>query len=225
MPIWMIIFIIVAVVGIILLSGTTLLRKKTREEYLQELVQFLEGKLSPLEGYENSFRITFQYEGRAFEFQDIEDKGFAGLGHKAFLRTQTDSVLTLSFTEAARSGIRSNIVQASQISSKETSSLTIPEELKEFKIFTNQIKQAGALFFDDTILDIFVNYKQQDPHGHPLMPLRIQDGWLSLEFFSGINMHPNLFDLQNSVSKIERYLKHFLILAKVIEQNEKESAA
>ncbi len=218
MNIWIVIIIVAAVAGIILLSGKTPLRRKTREEYLRELAQFLEGQLSPLEGFENSFKILFQSAGRAFEFQDIEEKGFAGPGHKAFLRTKTDSHLTISFTEAARPTIRSNIVQASQIGEEEGSSLIIPRELKEFKIFTNNVKQANALFFDEKILDIFVNFKQLDPRGHSVVPFRVQDGWLSLEFFSGVEMQPSLFDLQHSVAKIEDYLKDFLFLAKAIEK-------
>lgn len=222
MNIWIVVLILAAIVGIILLSGKTPSRRKTREEYLHELAQFLEGQFSLLEGFDNSFKITFQFGGRPFEFQDIEEKGFGGPGHKAFLRTKTDGNLTMNFTEAARPTIRSNIVQASQISEPEISSLTIPRELKEFKIFTNQVKKVNRLFADSKVLDVFINLKQLDPRGHPVMPFRIQDGWLSLEFFSGVEMQPSLFDLQHSVAKIEEYLKDFLFLAQAIEKKEKE---
>lgn len=218
MNLWIIAIVMIIVVGIILLSGKTSgLRKKTQEEYLKEFTKFVEGKCEPLPDYENSFRIIFDFEGRLFEFDGIEDKGLQETRYKAFLKTKTKSDLTVSLTEAPRATIRSTIVQASQISDQPIEAVVVPRELKQFSIFTNHVRELNALLADPKILDIFKHFKNTGPRGEPVMTLRIQDGWISLEFSSSVTIKPSWFELQQGVARIERYLDQMRILAKGVE--------
>ena len=216
---WIVAIIIFSVAGIIFLSSkNTPIRKKTREDFLEELRKFLEGRLEPLAHFENSYRIAFDFEGRAFEFEHIEDKGFEKVHYKAFLKTKTPTDFILNFTEAARATIRSDIVQASNIKEPTVERVAIPKELKGFNIFSNHPVWVNGIFAYDKILDIFLDLRSKGPRGEPIMPIRVQDGVVSLEFYLGALLKPNLHDVHENVAKIENYLDRVALLAEAIEE-------
>jgi len=217
MSVWIIAIIALLVVGIIVLSAQAPPKPKTRAECLERLNKFLEGQLTPLEGYEQGYKITFHFDGTDFVFEDIEEEGFQEKVHKAFLKTKTQTNLTITFTESERATIRSNIVKALEITDKPIEKLAIPKELKRFKVFTNDIEKTNALFGDPRVLDIFVHYANTGLRGEPSMSLKIQDGWIVLEFFSSVTMRPNLFDVMQSPAKIESQVINLIRLAKVVE--------
>ena len=214
---WIIVIIVGFVLGIIVLSAHAPHKSKTRAEYLEGLSKFLEGQLTPLEGYEQGYKIQFNFEGLDFVFEDIEEEGFQEKVHKAFMKTKTQTNLTISFTEGARATIRSNIVKASEITDQPIEKLVIPKELKRFTIFTNNIEETNDLFANPRILRIFIHYANTGARGEPAMALKIQDGLIVLEFFSRVTMRPNLFDVMQSPAKIETELFHLIRLAKAVE--------
>ena len=108
---------VILTAGIILLSGKSpLKKKKTREQFLQDLAEFLEGTLEPIEddANPNSFRIRFKYSGVDFVYEDFEKLGFKDKIYIAYLRAKTTSRLTLTFSAKKRSTkIRTDIFIAS----------------------------------------------------------------------------------------------------------------
>ncbi len=215
---WIIAIIVLIVAGIIFLTGSSPLKKKTRQEYLEELSRFLEGQLSPLEEGTNNYQIAFKFEGRDFVYEDLEQEGFQEKVHKAFLKTQTKSSLTMDFTEEVRMTIKSRVVQASEISDKPIEKLNVPKSLKKFKIFANHIEKANALFDDPKALRIFTYYANTGLRGEAVMTLRLQTGLIILEFTSNMDMRPNLFELLHSPAKIEQDLRNLISLAKILEE-------
>ncbi|MFA5088150.1 MAG: hypothetical protein WC552_03845 [Candidatus Omnitrophota bacterium] len=215
---WFVIAIIAVVIVIVLLSRKTSSDKERREDYLQEMKSFLDGPLEALAGYENSYRIPFLYKGRAFEFLDIEEPGFKSLERKAFLKIKTSVDLTINMTERARDTVRSGIVQVSELSNRINNVVETPEKLKRFEISTNNINKVNELFANDKIVDIFGKFMSIDRRGQPIMALKIQDGVITLEFYSDVALAPNLYDLKHNVSSLEGYLARLLILVEAVER-------
>lgn len=217
MATWIIVTVVVIVLAIVFLSGRSLTKSKTREEYLQELAAYLEGQLSPLTGQTPGYQIVFKFEGRDFIFEDVEQEGFQEKVHKAYLKIKTNSSLTINFTEGSRMTIRSEIVKASDIKDEQIERLMVPKELKKFKVFANDIEKANELFEDPKTKGLFVHYFNTGTRGEPAMALRLQDGLLTLEFFESVAMRPSLYDLMETPAKIENELYNILTLTKLIE--------
>src|SRR3989338_6968915 len=113
-----ILIVVIALAGIILLNAKSPLQKPTREQFLQDLAKSLDGILEPIldEGYENCYRIKFNFDGEECIYQDMEKKGFKDKIYGAYLKIQTPSKLTLTFTEKKHSmRIHSDIFIASDI--------------------------------------------------------------------------------------------------------------
>ncbi len=218
MNIWIIFIIVTLVLGIILLSGKNVpAQRKSRENQLKEFAHFWEGTLKPLEGYEDSYWIAFKFGGRDFEFEDIQDKGFQETEYKGFLKTRTATDFTLGFTEAPRKSIKTDIVQASHIGEPFAETVAVPKELKAFSVFSNRPQWVNALFRDYRILDVFVSVKGSGGRAEPVMPLRVQNGTISLEFAASHTMKANLNDVRQSAAKLERFVAGLTTLAKAIE--------
>ena len=58
--------------GIVYINSSSVHKKKTREEYLQDLANFLEGKVEPIVDRENSHKIEFNFEGYPFLYEDVQ---------------------------------------------------------------------------------------------------------------------------------------------------------
>jgi len=214
----LILIFVILVAGIILLSGKSpLKKKKTREQFLQELAEFLEGTLEPIEDddYSNSFMIRFKYSGEDFVFEDIEKKGFKDKVYIAYLRVTAQSRLTLTFTEKERSTkIRTDIFIASDISSQQaerTVQLQVPKHLKDLKVFTNDATAANELFENGKISSIFKQFKSKDSRGYSLMPIEIVEGVVTLEFYSEKMLKPNLSILYDNVTSIDGFLDKLVL--------------
>jgi len=217
---WIIGFTVIAFAAtIILLSDKTPLKKKTREKYLNELNEFLEGKLAALEDYRNSYHISFSYKEREFEFLDIENEGFKGSTYKGYLRTKTKSKLIINFTEKARTTIRTDIVKASEISKETISTVDVPRNLKMFNIYTNDIRKTNKLFHDHKFLDALTKYKHKNDRSCPVIPVKIQEGFLALEFYSDVTRKPSLYDIRHNVTEIDSYLDNLIVLVGAIESS------
>jgi len=217
----MILIVVIFIAGIILLSGKSPLKKrKTREQFLQDLTNFLEGTLEPIEdeAHSNSFRIRFKFFGKDFVFEDIEKQGFKDKVYIAYLKVQTPSQLTLTFTEKKRSmKIVTDIFLASNISSKQvgqTVQLQVPKHLNDLNVFTNDTKAANELFEIGKISSIFRQFINMDSRGYSFMPIEIIDGVVTMEFYSEKTLHPNLSTLYGDISSIENYSNKLMVFVR-----------
>ncbi|OGX08773.1 MAG: hypothetical protein A2Z88_00935 [Omnitrophica WOR_2 bacterium GWA2_47_8] len=221
---WAVAVIVVLVLIIIVLAsmGRQMQKPKTRQEYLEELADFLEGQLDAMTEYPDSFRISFKFENRDFEFQDLRQEGFNVVTYKGYLRTKTKGSLTINFTEKPRGAVRSQIVLASDIPTQKVEGLVVPKKLDKFNIFANDVFIANALFGNEAALSVLTKLRYQDDRGHPIMPLMIRDGWISLEFTPLITVKPNLSDLRDNVTLSDHYAAGLLLLADFIDRKEDE---
>lgn len=210
------------IIGIVYLSHLLMQNTGGRDRSLQKLADFLEGKLEPLEGFDNSYKIEFEHKGKSFVYEDVEDKGFSDVSHyRAFLKHKTSTPFVLSFTEKSRTQMRANIKSLQDVVrnpwGSKANDLATPKGLEEFTIFTNQIPQANELFANEQIVDIFVRYKNIDARGYPVMSLEIPDGTAVLRFHGEGELKPNLFDLRSNVASIEHHLDNMVVIIDKVE--------
>ena len=83
--VWIIIIVLVFLAGIILLNSNVPSREPTREQFLRSMEKILEGKLRPVEGQPENFQIDFFFEGQAFVYEDVIDRGFKEAAPKGYL--------------------------------------------------------------------------------------------------------------------------------------------
>ena len=213
--------IIVIVVVFFFLRGTSLSKKKTREQALQDLTHFLEGTREPIAAEDDascSYRIRFQFGGEPFIYEDHEKQGFKNKVYEAYLRVKTPSTLTLAFTEKQRSTtIRTDIFIASDISSQDAAiykKLHIPKVFKDLNVSTNDTDFANALFEDWKITDTFKRFKNVDSRGYPFLSIGIVKGEVILVFHEESKFNPSLMSLYSDIASMEDYLDQMLILVK-----------
>ena len=201
----------VIMVGAIIFLTMVSSQRTTRKGYLKNLMAFVEGEMTSIEGAENSFRIQFIYKEKEFIYEDIEEQGFNNaLFHSSYLKVRTKSDLNLAFTEKERHRIRDNVSSLKDIHSpwkQNVGKVMLPEELEPFSVYTNNPMLINELMRDEQIIRIFVRFKNVDSRGHPLMSLEIMDGTIILKFHSTAGLRPNLFDLQQNVTLIEDFLE------------------
>jgi len=200
-----VIVVIAAIVVLVVLPDTEDKRKK----YLSGLAHLVEGQMTLIDGTENSFRIQFRYRDRDFLYEDIIEKGFQDHSlHRGYLKLGTQTNLVLSFTERERSSIISSGTQVDSTTAwrRNLNRSRQAKTLKSFGIYTNNQPFVDALMADDEVVSVFAGLKNVDHRGHPFMALDIREGDLVMRFYSEAGYHPNLFDLENNVSKIENYL-------------------
>src|SRR6185295_18860199 len=93
------ILVVLMVVGIIIVNRTGALSIKSREHFLQEFSRYVEGKVSPIEGSEGSFKVDFTLDQFAFTFEDLMLPGFKEKLNKAYLKLQLPLTLTILLHE------------------------------------------------------------------------------------------------------------------------------
>ncbi len=219
-----ILIILIFLAAICLLVGKSSHEKKTREEFLRELADFLEGTLEPMdeEAYPNSFKIQFNFSGKEFVYEDLEKQGFKNKVYVANLKVKAHRMFTLTFTEKKRSTtIRSNIYMASEISSQqaeESTQIRMPRPLKDLVVVTNDTFIANKLLEGSRTSSIIKRFRNVDAQGRPFMSIKIVKGVLSLEFYSGKTFEPNIPALKAKIASIENYLKKLVVLINVIQE-------
>lgn len=212
---WIILIVIVLIIaGIVLLSRQPSGSKKTRKEFWDELQKYLDAQLEPIPEYENSYRVRFTYEGQEFVFEEIEMKGFQDVVLKGYLRAQTPTKLNLAFSE--KKTARSFRAEEEGSGRK----VSLPQPLQTFNAFTNNRDLCNKLMGDSKIAALFVSLKNVDSRGYPIMPIRIENGLVSLEFNSAKMIQPNLNALKNSVSSIEDYLEKMSLIVDKLREKE-----
>ncbi len=203
--------------GIVLLIGLFVKKEKPRTIHLEKMKKFLEGQLEPLERHPNSYKLIFVVEGTEFVFEDIiEEVGFSSNQFKGYLKVQTQSNLTFSFTEKETTKVRTNIVRATEIPAQgvDIRKVIVPPEFQEFYIHTNSPRRVNALFADDEVLSILKGFKNRDFRGRPSLSLEIKEGLIVLEFHSNRLLRPHIYQLHDDYSVIEKYVDQLMILVK-----------
>ncbi len=216
--IWTIFILIALCGGIILLGGYSPSKIETREQFLQSLAKFLEGDLKPIEGEAEGFRVSFNFEGQIFLYEDILEYGFTEKAYKGYLKAQSPTKLTLSFTERPRSMlIKSDVIIASQIQDgplPERARVRVPPKLKDLNVHTNDPFLVNALWNDPKIVSIFLGFKNVDARGYPSMSIRMVDGLLILEFAPTIDKRPNRPTILRDIHAVDAYLTQLLKIIK-----------
>ncbi len=223
--IWIFVIILFLILIVLTFSEGGPFQKKSRRRYLAHLAKFLSGQLNPSLQYPHSFQINFRFEGFDFVYEDIDDRVLEMITHKGLLKTKIPVDLTLVLIERIRSEIRDNVKSISDVSSfwnRMDDSLPIPEELKEFKVFTNDADKARRVLWDQKVTKVFLKYRMFDSLGKPVMPLDILDGWIILRFHPSREMKPSLVDLQSHVSSIDEHLAQMIILLRKCEEFRKK---
>src|SRR3989338_5612631 len=153
---------VVIVLILILLNSKLFDRKDKRKEYLQVLATFLETKIEPVAEQENSWQLRFNYNGRNFVYEDIEDRLQKSCVYKVRLKAEVASPLKVDFTERDRTTIRANVQSLSDMKSPWTTDaekVILPAGLQEFTVFSNDFPKANKLFANEKIVRTFKSFQ------------------------------------------------------------------
>ncbi len=216
--IWVTILVVVLLAGIILINSNILFHKQTREQFLQSLEKFLEGKLRfIIDAQPGGFQIDFFFEGQAFVYEDVIDRGFKEEARKGYLKTIVHKDFILYFKEKPRSTtIRTELFISSQIPDGPTRPdawVVLPPSFQGLDVQTNNIRLANKLLANARLVDILLEFRSVDSRGYPSMSWKIADGVMILEFHPASGKTPSYHDLTGRISSIEDYL---VDLAKIV---------
>ena len=225
MNVWLIVLGVVFLATIILLN-TNLFGKKVdqRKVYLPALAKFLEAKLEPIPGQENSYEIRFVYDGRPFVYQDIEDRLGKSCIYKVYLRAATSSNLKIDFIERDRTSIRADVQTLDDMKNpwaRAAEKVVLPRELQDLTVFTNDHSKANELFANEKIVKIFSQFKNSSL-GRPSISLTVGNGFVVLAFHPPGDSKPTWNDLYYNASLIEDYLKQVNLVAEAVDALEKK---
>jgi hypothetical protein len=219
MMIFLTVVVVLLVGAIILLSSQLGSKAKTRDDLFTSLEQFLGTKREPIEGYENSYMLSFPFDGKTFLYEDIETRGFNDKIYKAFLKLQTKSKVTIQFTEKRYEKMLGKSISATDMLGAMNTSRTvhIPKELSMFHISTNDIDTTNALLSDPKVRRIFSEFKNIDAQGRPSNSIKMIDGMIILEFHSSGSTYPKNLHLDHDIGAFENYIKRLLTISKKLE--------
>lgn len=211
--------VILIIVGIILLSNQSPVKKKTRESFLKELADFIGGEYTEIPNREGDFQVSFHFEGHDFVFEDVLVKGFQESLNKAYLKVQTPAKLSLSFMAKEKSmRVKSDILIISEVHEEERKGFKAvdvcqPKGLEKLQIHTDNPRAINELFADNKVLKVFKKFQNIDNRGSHSVALNIKEGELVLEFHENDNsFSPNLDALRSNVSYIEDYCEQMLVI-------------
>ena len=72
MWIW-IVAVALVLLGIFLFSSNPIFKPKSREQFIKDIAQFVEGRIEPIPEKGNSIRINFTFENEPFVFDTLGD--------------------------------------------------------------------------------------------------------------------------------------------------------
>lgn len=208
---------IAVIVAVFLLGNVNNKKESSHEAFISKFNNFVKGKIVPVENYENSFRVEFDFEGRSFNLEDLEMAGFSEKSRKVHINHPTGTNFTLMLSEKKRGGrVQSDIMMVSKLPKNikaNSSKLRIPKQLKNFSIHTNDPTTANKLFDDDKILGIYSEFRNSDPRGRPFHSLKILDGVISLHFHNQTGYKPNYYSLKNELAMLEGILDKLIVIS------------
>ena len=223
MPIFLIIFLVVILLGVGYTVYKKLAEKSDRKHYLGKLAYFFEGEMQSIPDNDHSKRVAFQYEGYECSFEDIEVPGLqkgAPL-NIAYLKVKAKSNLSVIFSERARTQIRSNAQSLEQVALSRwgdtRAAVELPKSLEDFHLYTNDPERAMKFINNPKVIKIIENYKNRDSRGHPLVSLQVSDGAVVLEFHAPGGLKPSILELQTNVTALEDYLQELISVAEFLQ--------
>ena len=211
----LIISIIILAVAIVLLHKETAQGGPSREQFLSQLEKLTEAPCVPIDGQPNCFRISFDFEKQKFIFEDIEEPGFKGNVFKAYLKTQTNTQLSLNFTEKKRNvKIRSDVLIASDIQEPEVEEkkLHMPKALEKFDVHSNDLDFMDTLLKDKKFVRSLIRWKNVDDRGFSFLPIKIINGVIILEFYPVRTFKPSREALKTDTHTLEDYLDQLRVI-------------
>lgn len=216
--------VLIFAVAVFLFAGKNPERKRLNA--LNALAHLLESSVQEMEGQENSFKIPFNYKGKEFVFEDIEEAGFHMQAfNRALLKLKTPVNLTIGFSERDLATVKDNLSSIEELRNpwmQNVGKVIVPKELIRFNISTNNHQLTSALLADTVVLKTFEKYKDTDSRGHPVMSLEVVEGFVILKLHTVGGIRPSLLNLYNNVSVIEQYLERLLTIGNKIEEFERE---
>ena len=204
--------------GIVVLSLKSSNRKKTREQFLEELARFLDGKTEAIEdeAYVDSFRICFKFSGEQFIYEDVLTTGFKEKINKGYMKVKIPNKTTVRFeAKKALMKIKKDIFLASEVSTQSeqvTYKVQIPKQFEDFGVYADDPMIANSLFEDKKIAGIFNDYKNKDRFGHSFIAMAVIDGFVVLEFYPEEIFYPSLISLYKDVPSIDNHLNKMMTI-------------
>lgn len=210
------VIIVLLLAGIVILSRPAPALKRSREDFLQQLVNFLDGRLEPMAEQPNGYRIQFQFDSHDFIYEDIVEPGFKEAINKAYIKAKTSSSFSLYFTEKeAATSFRVDTLIVTELAKQpvyENVKIVLPKGFEKLKAFTNDPQTANKFLEDPRILSAYREFKNQDARGFLSVALLIVDGALVLELLPVGNFRASLIALQSHIPSIEDYLEKLVII-------------
>lgn len=197
--------------GIMWLNTGSPSKKKSREELLNDLTRVLDGTMVPLEGFDNSYRINFEFEGYAFRYEDVESVGFKDKIYKSYLKIDTDTKLSLNFGEKRRTKL------IEHAKSNHHGVVRLPKDFQDFGATSNNPSLSEAFLDDAKVVRIFKKFSGFDPWGKPRLMMRISEGTIVLAFDAEAGGLHKPLRYVTETSIIEEYLDQLIILVKRLE--------
>ena len=218
--IWVVIIISLLLGIIVVMSWQPWAKPKTQGEFLKDLCELVNGKIEPVPDKENAYRIVFVFDNEEFTYEEFEALTFRDKVIKAILKVKTPIDFNLVFVVRKAQTV---VISAYQdMPMKADKNIALPPALSGFEAKSDQPHLAESLLKEVNVTKILTEYKHVDSHGHLYMPLRIVDGFVSLEFIPQGNMRPSLIALRRDPNSIEHYLEQFLTLVQGIRKYKQE---
>jgi len=205
------------IVGIVLVNRSGALTIKSREQFLQEFTRYVEGKLSPMDDNEGSFRVDFTLEQFAFSFEDLMLPSFKEKLNKAHLKLQLPLTLSLQFQERKQNNkLFDQNVGLYKNAGDIMAGVKMPEKLTEFQIQTDNIEVTKKLLANPKFVNLISEYKNRD-RGYLFIPIKITQGLISMEFLKDQRYNPSLQIVHKNIHLFENHIKDLVSLAKIVQ--------
>jgi len=222
MYIILIVFSICVLIAIVFFTMQFSFKGRSREQFLEEAKDYLHGKVSEIADRGNSVRISYDFEGTSFTFDDIEEIGFKSNIQKGYLRVDTKVPFTLTLSEREKtSGIRSEIFVASKVfdgKSPLKPKVKLPKGLEMFDAHTNNYAWANELLRQEKVVRLLIEYRNLDARGFYSDAIKILDGVVTLDFYPSGAQKPSFFAIRNNIPSFETYSDQVSLIANAIKK-------
>ncbi|MCA9408964.1 MAG: hypothetical protein H6755_03045 [Candidatus Omnitrophica bacterium] len=220
MNILIIIAIVLFIIGIIVMVGGAPSKGRTEDDFVNSIQKFVKGSKETIGEGKESYQINFIFEGMPFVYEKIEIKGFKEGVFNVHLKAKTNSNFNLLFSEKGqgktvdpnRSILGVNVPEGDGGQGR----VTVPKELGNFNIDTNNVGLANRLLQDKKIIQVFMKYINVDSRGYHLLTMNIKDGDVFIEFDTHGIRKPSYHALKGNVSLLEYYIDDLMVVAKKV---------
>jgi len=211
------VLVILMIVGIVLVNRSGALTIRSREQFLQEFTKYVEGKLSPIEDSEGSFKVEFNLDQFAFTFEDQMLPSFKEKLNKAYLKLQLPMTLSLQFHEKRQSSkLFDQNVGLYKTNNDANIVVKMPEKLIDFQIVTNNVEMVTKLLANPKFVNLVSEYKNRES-GFLFIPIKITQGLMSMEFLKDQKYNPSLQIVHKNIHLFENHIKDLINLAKIVQ--------